>query len=257
MQEKMKITCPYCGELFWVNTENGLDCQCPACQGSFRCEQTKNLVLDETTGAGTRSTQNPSADNSQNPSADTNKKASLKNRFSAKRIALMAVFVAISYGVSFLEVPIFPAAPFLKLDFGNVFILLISLLLGPIEGIIVCILKECLRLIGSSSGGVGELANMAVTTAYILLPAFVYRFRKGLKYVIPCLIGACFIGTGAALLANRFINFPLYMGEGAKEAFASLWVYVLGFNLIKTAAVGILTALLYKRLSNFLKKLKF
>ena len=181
----------------------------------------------------------------------------LKKRFSAKRIALMGVFVALSYGVSFLEFPIFPPAPFLKLDFGNVFILLISLLLGPIEGIIVCVLKECLRLIGSTSGGVGELANMAVTTAYILLPATVYRFRKGLKYVIPCLIAACFIGTGAALLANRFINFPLYMGAGAKEAFASLWVYVLGFNLIKTAAVGILTALLYKRLSNFLKKLKF
>ena len=77
----------------------------------------------------------------------------LKKRFSAKRIALMGVFVALSYGVSFLEFPIFPPAPFLKLDFGNVFILLISLLLGPIEGIIVCVLKECLRLIGSTSGG--------------------------------------------------------------------------------------------------------
>ena len=178
----------------------------------------------------------------------------LKKRFSAKRIALMGVFVALSYGVSFLEFPIFPPAPFLKLDFGNVFILLISLLLGPIEGIIVCVLKECLRLIGSTSGGVGELANMAVTTAYILLPATVYRFRKGLKYVIPCLIAACFIGTGAALLANRFINFPLYMGAGAKDAFKGLFWTIVGFNLVKTVSVSILTVLLYKRLSNFLKR---
>lgn len=240
MEEKIKIHCPHCGVALWARTDEGLVGRCPACDGLFCCavKKTKNKdKKDKTRGAGTRLT--------------------LKQRFSAKRIALMGVFVALAFGISFLEIPIFPAAPFLKLDFSNVFILLISLLLGPVEGIIVCVLKECLRLIGSSSGGVGELANMAVTTAYILLPAFVYRFRKGLKHVIPCLIAACFIGAGAALLANRFINFPLYMGSGAAQAFASLWGYVLGFNLIKTASIGLLTALLYKRLSNFLKKLKF
>ena len=90
-------------------------------------------------------------------------KTTLKQRFSAKRVALMAMFVALSYGVSFLEIPLFPAAPFLKLDFGNVFILLIGFLLGPVEGLIVCALKESLRMIGSSSGCVGEIANMLVT----------------------------------------------------------------------------------------------
>ena len=249
MEEKVKICCPRCQTALWARAEKGAIGQCPVCGGLFCCEWKSQPVVKETRGAGTRSTQKNAV--------KKDKKVGFKKRFSAKRIALMGVFIALSYGLSFLEIPIFPAAPFLKLDFGNVFILLISLLLGPLEGIIVCVLKECLRLIGSTSGGVGELANMAVTTAYILLPAFVYRFRKGLKYVIPCLIGACFIGTGAALLANRFINFPLYMGKGAKDAFASLWGYVLGFNLIKTAAVGLLTTLLYKRLSNFLKKLKF
>ena len=209
-------------------------------------ENVKQEEIMQTDRAGMRSSEKTAAF-----------KSAVKGYFSTKRIALMAIFVAISFAVSFLEIPIFPIAPFLKLDFSNVFILLIALLLGSVEGVIVCVLKEGLRLIGSSSGGVGELANMAITSAYILLPSIVYRFRKGLKYVIPCLIAACFIGTGAAMLANRFINFPLYMGEGAREAFAALWGYVLGFNLIKTAAVGILTALLYKRLSNFLKKLKF
>lgn len=209
----------------------------------FMCKNNgENL---ETAGAGTRS-----------PQTDGRKSVGIKQRLSAKRLALMAVFVALSYAVSRLEIPIFPAASFLNLDFGNVFILLISLLLGPVEGIIVCVLKECLRLIGSSSGGVGELANMAVTSAYILLPSVVYRFRKGLKTVLPCLIAACFIGTGVALVANRWIMFPLYMGEGAAQAFHALWGYVLGFNLIKTVSVGLLTVLLYKRLSNFLKKMK-
>lgn len=195
---------------------------------------------NQTTGAGTSSLQ----------------KTPLKERFSAKRSVLMAMFVALSYVVSFLEFPIFPATPFLKLDFGNVFILLIAFLLGPIEGVIVCVLKESLRMIGTNSACVGELANMLVTSAYILLPSVVYQFKKGIKTVAVCLLAACFIGTAAALFSNRFITFPLYMGKGAAAAFEQAFWYIVGFNLIKTAAVGILTLLLYKRLSNFLKKMK-
>lgn len=184
------------------------------------------------------------------------RRAAVKKHFSAKRMAFMAVFVALSYVVSFLEIPLFPSAPFLKIDFGNVFILLVSFLLGPIEGIIVCALKESLRMLGSSSGGVGELANMLVTSTYLLLPAIVYRYHKGLKVVMLSLGGACLLGTAMAIVANRYINFPLYVGEGAAAMFSQLFWVIVAFNLIKTVAVSALTLLLYKRLSNFLKKWK-
>lgn len=183
--------------------------------------------------------------------AKTDERKNSKKPFSAKRIALMAVFVALSYAVSWIEIPI--VEPF-KLDFGNVFILLIAFLLGPIEGVIVCVLKEALRMIGSGSGGVGELANMLVTCSYILVPSVVYRFKKGLKWVVPCLIAGCLIATITALFANRFINFPLYMGDGAAVAFQKLFWVIVAFNLGKTVAVSLLTLLLYKRLSNFFKK---
>lgn len=182
--------------------------------------------------------------------------AFFKRKFSAKRLSLMAVFVALSFAVSFLEIPIFPMASFLKLDFGNVFILLISFLLGPIEGTIVCILKESLRIFGSSSGGVGELANMLVTVSYIIIPSIFYQWKKGIKGVCITLSIACVIATGVALLANRFVNFPLFMGDGAQAAFEQLFWIIVAFNLIKTVSISVLTLLLYKRLSNFLKKIK-
>ena len=181
----------------------------------------------------------------------------MKRRFSAKRIAVIAVFVALSYAVSFLEIPIFPATPYLQLDFGNVFIMLVGFLLGPVEGVIVCVLKESLRMIGGMV--VGEIANMAMTTAYLLLPAVVYQFKKGLKTVGLTMACACVIASGVALLVNRFVNFPLYeafLGMPAEQAFAAVWGLILAFNLIKTVSVSILTVLLYKRLSNFLKKWK-
>ena len=80
--------------------------------------------------------------------------------FTPRRMAVMALFVAMSYVVSLFEFPIFPATPYLKLDFGNVFILLSGFLFGPIEGIIVCVLKEMLCLIGTTSGGAGQVAML-------------------------------------------------------------------------------------------------
>ena len=203
--------------------------------------QTKN---EETGGVSTRSIEKQV------------RKIAWKKRFSAKRIALMAVFVALSFAISLLDFPIFPTTPFLKLDFGNVFILLIGFLLGPIEGIMVCAVKESLRILVSTSGGIGELANMLMTSSYILLPSVVYHFRKGIKTVAWTLAVACVIGTATALFANRFINFPLYMGDGAKSVFKEVFWFIVAFNIIKTVSISVLTLLLYKRLSNFLKKMK-
>ena len=182
----------------------------------------------------------------------------LKKRFTAKRLALMGIFVALSFAVSLLSFSIFPASPvfFLELDFGNVFILLISFLLGPVEGVIVCVLKETLRIFAGSTGGVGELANMLMTSAYILLPSIVYQYRKGIKWVALTLGLACVIGTLAALLVNRFITFPLFLGDAGAGVFMEGFWLIVAFNLIKTVSIGVLTLLLYKRLSNFLKKIK-
>ena len=188
-----------------------------------------------------------------------------KKAFSAKRIALMAVFVALSYAVSFLEIPMpLFGASFLKLDFGNVFIMLISFLLGPVEGLIVCLLKEGLRCLTSSSMCAGELANFIVTGSYLLLPALLYKRHRNLKTVLISMSAACLLATGVALLANRFIIFPTFaflyggsiFGMTVKQAFSAFWVAVLLFNLIKTVLVGVLTVLLYKRLSNLMKKMK-
>lgn len=189
----------------------------------------------------------------------------LKKRFSAKRLAFMAVFVALSYAVSFLEIPMpLFGASFLKLDFGNVFIILISFLLGPVEGVLICLLKEGLRCLMSSSMCAGEVANFLITSVYLLLPSISYQYRRTLKTVVISLSASCLLATATALLANRFIIFPTYAflfggsiyGLTVAEAFSAYWPAILIFNLIKTVLVGILTMLLYKRLSNFLKKWK-
>lgn len=173
-----------------------------------------------------------------------------------RQIVGTALFSALSFVVSLLEFPIFPAASFLKLDFSAVFVLLGGFMYGPIAGVTICAVKELIRFaMGSGTGGVGEIANFLVIFSLIIVPTAVYRFKKGLPVVIITLIVGVLCMTGAALISNRFIMFPLYMGEGAVNAFNSLWYYIIFFNLIKGVAVSAIVFLLYKRLSALFRKI--
>ncbi len=180
----------------------------------------------------------------------------MKKKISTKKLVTLALFTALAYLLSFLSFPIFPATPYLKLDFGNVFIMLSGFLFGPIEAIAVTLVKELLALLNSTSGGVGEIANFLMTSSFVLLPSILYRLKKGIKTVALSLSGACIIGTAVSALVNRFIVFPLYMGSAAAGVFSSAFWFVLGFNLIKTVSISVVTVLLYKRLSKFLSKIE-
>lgn len=177
-----------------------------------------------------------------------------KAYFCASRIAKIAMFAALAYVVTFLEFPIFPAAPFLQLDFSSVFVLLGGFMYGPVAAVIISAVKELLSLLDTSTGGIGEIANFLITFSFVIVPTLVYRWKKGLKYVIITLAVGCILQIAAGLLTNRYINFPLYMGESAEESFNALWWYIILFNLIKGVAVSVVTVLLYKRVSWLLKK---
>ena len=177
--------------------------------------------------------------------ANCKKRAIKCNMSYTKRIVGSAVFAALAYVVSMFEFPIFPATPFLKLDFSAVFILLAGFIFGLPFGLGACAVKEFVCFITkSSTGGVGEIANFIVISGYILIPTLVYMYRKGIKRVVLTLILGCVVQVILSLLANRFVNFPLYMGDKAQEIFNSVWYFILLFNLIKSVAVSLISILL-------------
>ena len=69
------------------------------------------------------------------------KKQNSNKKNPTKKLVALALFTALAFIFSFWSFPIFPAAPFLKLDFGNVFIMLSGFLFGPIEAIAVTLIK--------------------------------------------------------------------------------------------------------------------
>ena len=192
-----------------------------------------------------------------NKTTETNEQA-VKNKKPitiTKKLVGIAVFAALSYVLSIFEFPIFPATSFLKLDFSSVMTLLSGFIYGPISAIIVAGIKEGICAITkSSSAGIGELANFLMVVSFIAIPSITYRYKKGFKTVALLLGIACLVQTSVALLLNRFVIFPLYMGNGAQSVFNSVWYYIIAFNMIKTVSVSILTILLYKRISYLVKR---
>ncbi len=188
----------------------------------------------------------------------------MKNVFTTKNIAGMAVFTALSFVVYLLEIPIFASTPasFLELDLSNVFVMLAGFMYGPIPAIMITAIKEAIHISVGSTGGVGELANFIITTAFVIVPSCVYIKRKGFKTVIITLIVACILQTCISLVVNKFVNFPFFTGgvpfvpnEVSEQMFSSLWVYILAFNAIKSVVISAVTILLYKRVSYLFKRI--
>ena len=188
----------------------------------------------------------------------------MKNLFTTKNVAGMAVFSALSFVVYLLEIPIFAGTPasFLELDLSNVFVMLAGFMYGPIPAVIITLVKELIHILVGTTGGVGELANIIITISYALLPSILYMYRKGIKTVIFSLIIACVIQSLISLVVNKFINFPFFMGsvpfvpnETSEKMCSMLWGYVLAFNLIKSVVVSVVTILLYKKVSYLFRKI--
>ncbi len=176
--------------------------------------------------------------------------------FTTKTLVTLAMLTAMGYALSFLEFPIFPATPFLKLDFTNVITLLAGYMTGIVGAFVVELVKQVLIfLTHSDTAGVGQIANLIMTMAYVLPPLIMYKYLKGKAWVAVGMATGSVTQIIASLICNRFITFPLYMGEAAAVTFANLWGYILLFNLIKAVVISVITFLVYKRLSTLLDKI--
>lgn len=183
--------------------------------------------------------------------------------FTATRMAYLALFTAMAYVLylPWLEFPIFPAVPFMKVDFSNTFVMISGFALGPVAGVVVGVLKEILHaLTFSQTVGVGEIANILIMLPYVLIPSLIYKKHKGIKAVILSLLIACVSQTAWSVPVNYLLTFPFYwstLGFGAwadgMAVYLSVWYWAVLFNLIKSVLITVAVMLLYKSISRLIK----
>lgn len=194
-----------------------------------------------------------------------------KRRMATNYLVKIAVLGALARVVMLLEFPL-PFLPgFLKLDFSDLITLVGSLAMGPVAGVLIELVKCLVHLLNSTTGGVGDIANFIVGSAYVWVAGFYYQRHKtkGGAVVGLCLGMVTMIIAGA--LVNYFITIPLYglvlgwstemivgMGTALIPAIHDKLTLILfafcPFNLIKGAVLTILAIPLYKPVSPILHK---
>ena len=88
-------------------------------------------------------------------------------RISTRKMVIIGMMTALATIVYYLDFPV-PFMPgFIKLDFSNVISLLTGFALGPVEGVIVCLLKNLIHLLIKgidTTMGIGDIFDF-VTSA--------------------------------------------------------------------------------------------
>lgn len=165
------------------------------------------------------------------------------------KISLLSALAVI---LMYIDIPLIPAFPWLKIDFSDVPALMGAFAFGPLVGVVIELLKNILILLvkGTSTGFVGEMANFIVGVSLILPASIIYHRNKCKKSAVIGMIvgGICIEVVG--IIANAYFILPAY---GMKMVGAELANYIvfglLPFNGLKAILVSVVTYILYKKLS--------
>jgi len=186
----------------------------------------------------------------------------MKNKKLLRMIAI-GMMSAIAFLLHLVNFPIPPFPNFLEVDFGDIPALIAVIIMGPVAGILVELLKNVIDwvYIGSPTGvPVGHLANFVTGLLFILPTYFVYtklKTKKGLT--IGLILGTATMAIGMSVLNyfvfmpmyNYFLNMPVETGAALRN---TIVIGVLPFNIIKGVLVTVVFLLLYRVMNNWMTK---
>lgn len=196
-----------------------------------------------------------------------------RENWSTKVMVKISSLAVISMILMFLDLSVWFAPPFLKLDLADLPALIGAFAMGPMAGVIVQLVKNLLHLLvqGSSTGGVGEISNFIVGSAFVYTAGLFYYRDKNFKTAIIGSIVGVLVMTLVASVSNYFVVFPMYakvyglpmealinMGSVLNKNVVDLKTMIIyaivPFNILKGSIVAIVSILIYKRVSPILHK---
>ena len=191
-----------------------------------------------------------------------------EKRVNVRCLTVTAMLSAVAYILMFLDfsVPFMPA--FIKMDLSELPALIGSFAMGPLCGVVVCLIKNVLHLFITTTGGVGELSNFILGVAFVLPAGLIYKHKKNRKSaLIGSLVGAAFMGI-FSIVSNYFLVYPVYYNFMPEEVILAAYQAILPsvknilqclicfnmpFTIIKGMFSVVITFLTYKHISPILK----
>lgn len=183
--------------------------------------------------------------------------------FSTQNMIRMGLLTAISVVLMQFDfsLPIFP--PFLKIDLGEVPAIVGVLVISPLAGVVIPLIKILIDslLFGSTTGYVGEVSNLIISVAYLLPLMIITSKHKSLKATLLGIILGITSMTIVGCISNYFIVLPLYskfmpleqiiqMGAKINPAITDMksFVYLIiaPFNVVKSVIVSLVSVTVVK-----------
>ena len=168
------------------------------------------------------------------------------------RFIKLSLLSAIAVILMYIDFPVIPIFPWLKIDLSDVPALMGAFAFGPLAGVIIELMKNLLILIvkGTGTGFVGEFANFLVGVALVWPAALVYKKNKTKKTAILGMVLGVLCIEVVGILANVYLLLPAYgMSMSKAELMQYVTVGLIPFNGIKSIVVCGITYALYKKVS--------
>ena len=198
----------------------------------------------------------------------TKKKKKSLSSADIRKMTVTAILAAVSTILMFLSfsVPFMPS--FIKFDFSELPALIAAFALGPVSGIMVCLVKNLVNLCFTTTVGIGELSNFILGCAFVLPAGLIYKHKKSRLSALAGSAAGAFAAAFISFFSNMFIVYPIYEKlmpiEMIIKAYSTilpsvstLWQAILIFNVpftfMKFAVDTAITFCIYKYLSPVLK----
>lgn len=187
-----------------------------------------------------------------------------------RKLVVIALLSSLATILMLFEIPLpFIAPPFYEIDFSEVPALIGAFSLGPVAGVIIEAIKILLNFIlnGTTTGGIGEIANFVIGCAYILPASIIYKRKKTKGNAILAMAVATVIMAVLSVFINAYVMIPIYskfmpleqiiqMGKDIIPIITNTLTFcvfcVAPFNLIKGILVSAITTFIYKPLSRII-----
>lgn len=205
-------------------------------------------------------------------SAEVMRGANVRSRNKVRMMAQIGMLSAIAVVLMLFEIPLPFAPAFYEIDFSEVPVLIGCFAMGPLAGAAIEFLKILLNFAinGTTTAGVGEIANFLIGCSLVVPAALIYRWKRTRTGAIIGMITGTVFMTVVGCFLNAFVLLPTYavafgmpidglvqMGTAVNSAITSLTTFVLfavaPFNLLKGTLVSLIVFLIYKKISPVFK----
>ena len=176
-----------------------------------------------------------------------------KDRFGIRKMALLAVFTAMAYAVTFaFRINV----SFLTFDAKDAIVCIAAMIFGPTFGVIISLLIATIeQLTVGDTGFWGWIMDFASTSTFSVVAGYIYSKRRSILGVAISMTSAVIATVTVMLLCNLLIT-PIYMKVEIGQVIALIPSLLLPFNLAKSVLNAGLVLALYKPLVTALRSAK-